>query len=345
MHYLITGHTGFKGAWLTLWLTEAGHRVSGLALDPIPGALYERASMGHRLANDVRADVRDSAAVRQAIHSARPDVVIHMAAQPLVLESYRNPRFTVDTNVTGTMNVLEAVAAVESVQAQVVVTTDKVYRNIGQTTGYVESDPLGGDDPYSASKAMADLLTQSWTASFASPPTAIARAGNVIGGGDTCANRLLPDLIHAFREGRPAAVRFPQAIRPWQHVLDCLHGYLLLVDHLMAGNGSGAWNFGPPPNEHRAVREVASLAAELWESGATWSTDHSHSPHEAARLTIDPSKAHELLGWKQQLDFEAAIEWVVRWEKSATTPAASLSATLAQLRAFQALVSLSTRPN
>ncbi|MFZ4497882.1 MAG: CDP-glucose 4,6-dehydratase, partial [Candidatus Nanopelagicales bacterium] len=230
MHYLVTGHTGFKGAWMTMWLTSQGHQVSGLALDPEPGALFETAKLHPLLAHDIRADIRDSANVMDALRVTAPDVVIHLAAQPLVRESYLNPRWTFETNVMGTMNVLEAVQQTPSVKTQLIITTDKVYRNVNQVAGYVEPDPLGGDDPYSASKAMADLLTHSWVTSFGGPPTAVARAGNVIGGGDVCKDRLIPDVIAALASGKAPVLRYPNAVRPWQHVLDCINGYLMLVD-------------------------------------------------------------------------------------------------------------------
>jgi CDP-glucose 4,6-dehydratase len=222
MHYLLTGHTGFKGTWLSLLLSSAGHEVSGISLNPVEGSLFSRVRPRDLLNADVRLDIRDAAAVHEQIARIAPDVVIHLAAQPLVRESYRDPRGTFDTNVWGTINVLEATRRTESVQATLIVTTDKVYRNDGRSTGYVESDPLGGHDPYSASKAMADLATQSWRASYPGTPIAIARAGNVIGGGDVSPDRLMPDLIAAFATGTPARIRNPRAIRPWQHVLDCL---------------------------------------------------------------------------------------------------------------------------
>ncbi len=219
MHYLVTGHTGFKGSWLVLLLRSRGHEVSGLAFDPVPGSLFERAEVAHELANDVRADVRDREAVATTLSGCSPDVVIHMAAQPLVRESLKQPRLTFETNALGTLSVLEAVSATPSVRAHVVVTTDKVYRNVGQTAGYREDAPLGGSDPYSASKAMAELVTQSWVESFHPCPTATARAGNVIGGGDVSRDRLLPGPAGraAGRRGPADPVsgcRPPMAARP-----------------------------------------------------------------------------------------------------------------------------------
>jgi CDP-glucose 4,6-dehydratase len=335
MRVLITGHTGFKGAWLTRMLTLQGHAVSGFALDPEPGALFTTARLSALLEHDVRADIRDAAAVQQALQAIAPDAVIHMAAQPLVRASYADPRGTVETNVIGTMNLLEAVGAQPSVKAHVVVTTDKVYRNVHQVDGYVEDDALGGHDPYSASKAMADILTQSWIASFDSPPTAIARAGNVIGGGDVCRDRLMPDLLGAFARDEPAVIRYPDAVRPWQHVLDCLNGYVALLEALLAGRGAGeTWNFGPGPGSFKTVAELADLAASLWGPGARWEQDGGEHPHEAALLALDAAKARVDLGWDDRLDYSQAVAWTVAWQKSVDAGEDPRSAMDAQLAEF-----------
>ncbi len=337
MHYLVTGHTGFKGAWLTLWLSSRGHRVSGLALDPLPGALYETARVAELVANDYRIDIRDAAATKRVVADSGADVVLHLAAQPLVRESYRAPRETIETNVIGTLNMLEAVAAAETVKAHLVITTDKVYRNVDQAEGYVESDSLGGHDPYSASKAMADLLTQSWVASFPGAPTAIARAGNVIGGGDVSPDRLLPDLLTSFARGTPALIRYPDAVRPWQHVLDCLAGYLELTDRLLAGGGAGAWNFGPGRESFVPVRTIADLAAESWGEGASWTGDGSEHPHEANLLALNASKAELELGWHNRLPFPASLDWTVQWQRRVNDGADVRAVTLEQIAAFEAL--------
>lgn len=337
MHWLLTGHTGFKGAWLALQLIEAGHEVSGLALDPEPGALFEAAELGPLMHTDIRGDIRDASTVRDALAATRPDVVVHLAAQPLVRESYRDPRTTMETNVMGTFNVLEAVGATDSVRAHLLVTTDKVYRNVRQVAGYVESDALGGHDPYSASKAMADLLAQSWLASFGGPPTAIVRAGNVIGGGDVSTDRLLPDLLRSFAAGTPAVIRYPQAVRPWQHVLDCLAGYRLIVDALLAGDGAGEWNIGPGPESFVTVGELADLAAGLWGDGAGWTSDGADHPHEAELLALDAAKARTALGWQDRLPFEQAVAWTVDWQRRVLGGEHPRVATVAQLTAFEAL--------
>ena len=339
MHVLVTGHTGFKGAWLTLLLQRAGHEVSGLALDPLPGSLFELAGIADALEVDARVDVRDGDALGAVTATAAPDVVIHMAAQPLVRASYADPRWTMETNVMGTFNVLEAIAATPSVKASVIVTTDKVYRNVGQRAGYVESDALGGHDPYSASKAMADILTTSWVDSFAGCPTAIARAGNVIGGGDVSEDRLFPDLIRAFESGKPAQLRYPEAVRPWQHVLDCLNGYVLLVDRLLdrGSEAGGAWNIGPEPTAFRTVGEAADLAAADWGTGAAWETVGGEHPHEAALLTLDASRARNELGWHDRLDFEQAVGWTIDWAKRVRAGESARDVTLEQIEAFTAL--------
>ena len=338
MHYLITGHTGFKGAWLTLMLTEQGHTVSGLALDPEPGALFEAAELHEFLEHDIRADIRDAAAVTHALATVQPDAVFHMAAQPLVRASYLDPRWTMETNVMGTFNVLEAVQRTPSVRAHVVVTTDKVYRNVNQVAGYTENDALGGHDPYSASKAMADLLTQSWVASFDGPRTAIARAGNVIGGGDVCKDRLLPDLLRAFSLGRPAEIRYPDAVRPWQHVLDCLNGYTMLMDALLDGSQTGGeWNFGPGPESFVTVGQIADLAAELSGDGASWTTPGGQHPHEAELLALDADKARTELGWADRLAYRDAVEWTIEWSDRRGSRSSARDASRHQLREFAAL--------
>jgi len=340
MHVLVTGHTGFKGAWLVLMLAERGYTVSGLALDPVPGALYERAGLSEILAHDLRVDIRDASATSVAVAAVRPDVVIHLAAQPLVRESYRDPRGTYETNTMGTLNVLEAVAASPGIQAQLIITTDKVYRNVNQIWGYRESDPLGGVDPYSASKAAADLIAQSWMAtSSARVPTAIARAGNVIGGGDVCADRLMVDLVSAFSAGRPVTLRYPDAVRPWQHVLDCLNGYLELMDALVRGDVSGeAFNFGPGPASFVPVGEVAAAVASLWGDDATVSIDRGDHVHEAGLLALDSRKAELQLGWRARLGFDEALRWTVAWEKRVRSAEDPRAVTIAQIREFASLV-------
>jgi CDP-glucose 4,6-dehydratase len=308
-----------------------------LALDPLPGSLYETAGIADIISADVRVDVRDASATSAAIAAIAPDVVFHLAAQPLVLESYREPRQTFETNVMGTLNVLEAVANTASVRALVVVTTDKVYRNVNQVEGYAEADPLGGDDPYSASKAMADLLVQSWVKSFPGVATAVARAGNVIGGGDVSMNRLVPDLLRSFAKRESAALRYPDAVRPWQHVLDCLNGYLMLADALLAGSGFGEWNFGPGPASFVSVRGLADLAAAQWGGEASWHSEGGEHLHEANLLALDAAKAHRELNWVNHLDFSDSVRWTVEWQRAVSSGQSPLDVSLSQIREFEAL--------
>lgn len=337
MHYLVTGHTGFKGPWLTLLLLGRGHQVSGLALAPEAGSMFERAGLADRLVSDLRVDIRDKDATAAAVQQIAPDVVIHMAAQSLVRESYREPRFTYETNAMGTLNMLEAAAATSSVRAHLVLTTDKVYRNVDQEAGYVESDPLGGDDPYSASKAMADLLTQSWIRSFPGSPTAIARAGNVIGGGDVSHERLMPDLARAYANGVAPLLRYPRAVRPWQHVLDCLNGYLTLTEALLNGSGLGEWNFGPGRDSFVEVGEVATLAADLWGGGAHWEPQPGDHPHEANLLALDSAKAHRELGFRNRLGFRDAVTWTIGWYRRVHDGEDPLMVSREQIAAFESL--------
>ena len=339
MHFFLTGHTGFKGAWLILLLTESGHTVSGLSLDPEPGCLFERASLADRMTWDFRSDIRDATATTAALRQASPDVVIHMAAQPLVRQSYREPRLTIETNVNGTFNILEAVSATESGQAHLVVTTDKVYRNVNRVEGYREDEPLGGDDPYSVSKAMADLLVQSWTRSFPGPPTAVARAGNVIGGGDVSKERLLPDILRSFASGEPVEIRYPNAVRPWQHVLDCLHGYLLLVDSVLSDGTTDVWNFGPGPDSLATVADIAARSATLWGPPATVILSTDQHVHEAELLTLDSSKARETLGWRDKLTLEDALVWTVSWTKDVAQGSTPLEVSLDHVRRYEGATS------
>ena len=335
MKFFLTGHTGFKGAWLSLALTDQGHDVHGYALDPEPGALFEVANIAGFLERDYRNDIRDAKAVRQAMAEVAPDVVIHMAAQPLVRESYSDPRYTIETNVMGTLAVLEAVRDTPSVAASVMITTDKVYRNVNQRAGYVESDALGGHDPYSASKAMSDLLIQSWVASFSEVPTAVARAGNVIGGGDVCKDRLMPDLIRGYESGAPVEIRYPQAVRPWQHVLDCIQGYIDLSHALLTGTVSGGeWNFGPREDSFRTVSEIADLTSSLWGSGTSWFSSHRDHLHEADILALDATKARIQLGWDDRLSYSQAVSWTVSWHKRVSNGEDPREVTLAQIEEY-----------
>jgi len=305
-HYLITGHTGFKGAWLIFLLRAQGHNVSGLALDPLPGSIFDRTNLNSDLVHDFRVDIRNRAEAVEAIAQARPDFVIHMAAQALVREGYRNPRYTYETNVLGTLNILEAVDQTDSVRAQLIVTTDKVYLDQGLNRPYVETDPLGGRDPYSASKAMADILTQEFLSREGAKPGAIARAGNVIGAGDVSNERLIPDIVRAIEADESLVLRYPEAIRPWQHVLDCLWGYLTLLGAVHDSNEQGAWNFGPERHASLSVRQVAEISAEAFGIALRIQDNSGCQFAEEEYLALDSSKAETVLGWTNRIEgFEA----------------------------------------
>ena len=335
MHFLITGHTGFKGAWLSLILRQHGHLVSGISLEPEAGSLFEQAEIGKFLENDIRCDIRESTKISGYFKEVNPDVVIHLAAQALVRESYKTPMNTFETNVTGTLNVLKASQQISDLKAQLIITTDKVYKNMSKTTGYLETDALGGQDPYSASKAMADIAAQSWISSFKNPPTAIARAGNVIGGGDVCADRLIPDLISSYSSGLVPKLRAPNSVRPWQHVLDCLNGYLMLVDAVIQKNADGAWNFGPDENQSKTVADVANIAGTIWGAEKSWDNDLGNHPHEASMLMLNSNKARADLGWSDKLSFEESVKWTINWYKSVSAGSDPLEETLKNIREFE----------
>jgi CDP-glucose 4,6-dehydratase len=318
-------------------LVSQGHTVSGISLDPLAGSLYETAAVGQLVADDRRIDIRDRKATIGAIKQIAPDVVFHLAAQPLVRESYREPHETFETNAMGTLHLLEGVSQTPSVRANVVITTDKVYRNVNQVAGYVEADPLGGDDPYSASKAMADILTQSWVNSFPGTPTAIARGGNVIGGGDVSKDRLLVDLLTGFAGGTATVIRYPDAVRPWQHVLDCLNGYIVIADALLDGRGIGAWNIGPGRESFVSVGDVADLAAEMWGGAAGWVGDSSDNPHEANLLALDATRAQTDLGWRNHLPFPTSLQWTIDWQRAVAAGGRPRDVSIAQMREFAAL--------
>jgi CDP-glucose 4,6-dehydratase len=314
MHYLITGHTGFKGSWLALMLQMQGHTVSGISLDPAEKSLFSQAKLSNIFQNDLRIDIRSSVELSRVVKQIDPEVIIHLAAQPLVRESYRDPVGTFETNVLGTLNLLEATKALANLRATLIITTDKVYKNHNHLRGYVETDELGGDDPYSASKAAADIAAQSWIKSFATTPVAIARAGNVIGGGDWATDRIIPDLVNAYSTNQTPTLRYPDAIRPWQHVLDCLNGYLKLIDSMIRGGVSGEWNFGPTLDTKKTVGELSSqVAAHYGLTGKVWKLESDLQPHEAGYLLLDSSKARLALDWSDHLSFEDSIQWTVEW--------------------------------
>lgn len=314
----VTGHTGFKGSWLTLWLRQMGANVVGYALDPpTDPSLFETARVGEGMSS-TEADVRDRARVHTEMERHEPEIVLHLAAQPLVRRSIREPVETFETNVLGTANVLEAATTQESVRAVVIVTTDKVYENDCRDDGYREDDRLGGHDPYSASKACAELVTESFRIS-ASTRVAIAsaRSGNVIGGGDWSEDRLVPDLITSAADGTELAIRHPEATRPWQHVLDCLHGYICLVERLWDDPAvPGAWNFGPSPDSTRTVEWIVRKVISEWEGPIAWHPEPIEESIEMQSLQLNSSKAESRLGWRPLLGVEEAVRWTVSWYQS-----------------------------
>jgi CDP-glucose 4,6-dehydratase len=343
---LVTGHTGFKGTWLSLWLSASGARVHGYALDPpTEPSLFAVSGVASRLSSDTRANIADYTALKAAFDRTSPEVVFHLAAQPLVRESYTDPVTTFATNVMGTAHVLEASRKTASVQAVVVVTTDKVYANDESGTSCVESDPLGGHDPYSASKAAAEIVAASYRASFFAGTrghrarVATVRAGNVIGGGDWAVDRLVPDCLKAFETGQPVVLRYPNAVRPWQHVLEPLSGYLKLAEGLLSQAGSPwarAWNFGPRKEDECTVREVAELAAALWGKGArvSCSPDEAH-PHETGLLRLDSTAASAHIGWTPRWSIREALEQTVAWQQAWRAGDDMGDFSLRQIRAYQ----------
>jgi len=312
---LVTGHTGFKGSWLCDWLLELGAEVYGYALDPeTTPSLFDDLGLVEHI-DSVVADIRDLGAVNSTMQRVRPEIVIHMAAQPLVLRSYAEPVYTFDTNVMGTANLLSAVRECDETRVVVNVTTDKVYLNREQGRPFAEDDPLGGHDPYSASKACAEIVTASMRDSyFASGPlVASARAGNVIGGGDWAENRIVPDIVRALSARRPVEVRNPSAIRPWQHVLEPLGAYLHLASRLWSEDRqfAEAWNFGPDQAAVHTVQDVVERAIEVWGEGS-WQGSGT-ALHEAGVLTLDIAKAAERLGWRPVWGFDRTVERTVEW--------------------------------
>ena len=312
MKVFLTGHTGFKGSWFSMMLNSRGYEIYGYSLDPLQGGIFEATNLRDDMARDSRGDIRDIHSLEKALISANPDLVIHMAAQPLVRASYLNPRETFEVNVTGTLNVLEASKKAPNIQGIAVVTTDKVYRNFEERKPFVETDPLGAGDPYSTSKAMADLLTQTWARNEVDTPIAILRAGNVIGGGDVSDNRLIPDIVRAQRSKSAPILRNPNSIRPWQHVLDCLEGYRLAIDLMLSSRESTIFNFGPLQNDYVTVGEVATSFIELSKS-IQWKLDSSNTLLEADFLALNSNKAREMLGWKERLSLKQTLEATHLW--------------------------------
>ncbi len=344
----LTGHTGFKGSWLSLWLKSLGAKVHGYALPPESDPnLFTAARVAECVEHQV-GDIRHLAEMERSIAAFKPEVVFHMAAQPLVRRSYVNPIETYSTNVMGTAHLLDAIRRVPSVRAVVVVTTDKCYENREWLWGYREVDRLGGFDPYSNSKACAELVTAAYRDSYFPPARyaehkvalASARAGNVIGGGDWSEDRLIPDLIRGCLSGKPVKIRNPRAIRPWQHVLEPLAGYIALAGHLLRdGAGfAGAWNFGPAEEDAWPVGRIADAITAAWGKGAKWVQDTVENPHEAGYLKLDASKARALLGWRPVLPIDSSLRWLVEWFVAWRQGEDMQAFTLRQIAGYQGLL-------
>ncbi len=323
---LLTGHTGFKGGWLALWLHRLGAKVTGISLEPHTSpSLFSLLNLGDIMGSQIQ-DLRDATAIARILRQTEPEIIFHLAAQPLVRAGYRDPLGTFATNIQGTANLLDALRGLEKTGVVVVITTDKVYRNEEQVFPYRETDPLGGHDPYSASKAAVELVIASYRDAFLSGEgvaVASARAGNVIGGGDWSADRLIPDAVRAWSRGKPLMVRRPQAIRPWQHVLEPLGGYLCLAEKLWQNPRlASAYNFGPHTHEAATVREVIDIARTVYQEGAVEYAEHEHGPHETGFLALEIAKARETLGfyprWSLKVGIHRTLEWYRRQAQGAS---------------------------
>ncbi|MDR2153162.1 MAG: CDP-glucose 4,6-dehydratase [Helicobacteraceae bacterium] len=349
MRFLITGQTGFVGAWTALFLRELGHSVCGLGLAPYVGengerGLYELAKVGETLEADLRVDIRDFDALKRAIEQTRPDFVFHFAAQQLVRESFRRPRLTFETNVMGTVNLLEAIGLVGGVKGAIVATTDKVYKNVSQIWGYRESDPLGASDPLSGSKAACDLIAQSYIArADYATPIGIVRSANLLGGGDNCKEHLAVDLINACKQGAAARLRNPNAIRSWQHALDSINGYYLLALRLIDGSlpseaKDGAFNFGANSDSFESVGNVSDKIIARWEGAIAWEfAGDRENIKEELTLGIDSKKAKFYLGWENKLDLDTLLDWTVAWEREVFFGASAREVSLRQIGEYQRL--------
>lgn len=340
----MTGHTGFKGSWLSLWLQQMGAQVTGFALHPPTNpSLFEVANVAQGMTSII-GDIRDAEALSRAMREAAPDIVIHMAAQPLVRYSYVNPVETYSTNVMGTVHLLEAVRQTPTVRAVVNVTSDKCYDNKEWVWGYRENEPMGGFDPYSNSKGCAELVASAYRNSFFNPAKynehkvalASARAGNVIGGGDWAADRLIPDILRAISDNKPVVIRSPHAIRPWQHVLEPLSGYLLLAENLYTQGIAYAegWNFGPNDEDAKPVQWIVEQLTQQWGEGASWQLDGGEHPHEAHYLKLDCSKAKMRLDWQPRWHLGHTLEMIVAWQQAWLARQDMRSFTLKQIEQY-----------
>jgi CDP-glucose 4,6-dehydratase len=344
---LITGHTGFKGGWLSLWLQAMDAILVGYALNPPTNpSLFEVAEIGKGM-NSVIGDIRDLKKMLGVFAEHKPEIVIHMAAQPLVRYSYIEPVETYSTNVMGTVHLLEAVRSTSCVKAVVIITTDKCYENREWVWGYRENEAMGGFDPYSNSKGCAELVSSAYRSSFFNPnnyahhgvAVATVRAGNVIGGGDWAKDRLIPDVLASLEQGSKVNIRNPHAIRPWQHVMEPLRGYLMLAENLFVQGPSfgESWNFGPNEEDAKSVRWIVEQMAALWGVDAKWQVDTGAHPHEANYLKLDISKARSLLDWHPALRLKESLALIIDWSKQRQAGANMRQLTLAQVLAYQAL--------
>ncbi len=318
----LTGHTGFKGSWLSLWLQKMGTILKGYALDPGPGLnLFDIADVEAGMISQI-GDIRNMENLTNSIIDFNPEILIHMAAQPLVRESYINPLETYQTNLMGTLNVLEASRKLNTLKVIVVITTDKCYENKEINCGYVENDPMGGFDPYSSSKGCCELLVSSYRRSFFnnknSPSISTVRAGNVIGGGDWSEDRLIPDILRSFENNKKVIIRFPKSVRPWQHVMDPLSGYLILAENLyeFGEEYASAWNFGPENEDCKTVEWLVDEITRRWDGNPKWEIDKNIQPHEAGLLKLDCSKAKKLLNWFPVWNLNETLDFVIDWHKS-----------------------------
>ena len=347
----LTGHTGFKGGWLALWLARLGAEVRGYALDPSTDPAFFTVARVGSVMEDMRGDIRDGGSLERAMQEFAPEIVFHLAAQPLVRASYDDPIGTYETNVIGTARVLDSIRRTASVRAVVSVTTDKCYENKEWVWPYRETDPLGGYDPYSSSKACAEIVSGAYRQSYfpveklGRPDghrvaVATARAGNVIGGGDWSIDRLLPDLVRGFLSGKPVLIRRPHAIRPWQHVLEPLHGYIRLAEQLLTHDPkfASAYNFGPIEDDAKPVAWIADRMAGFWGDGASWVLDEAPSPHEAGYLKLDASRARADLHWTPKLRLESALEFLVQWYRAWQTGQDMHAFTLGQIERYESLL-------
>jgi CDP-glucose 4,6-dehydratase len=334
----LTGHTGFKGSWLSLWLQQLGATVTGYALAPATQPnLFDVAAVSDGMTSII-GDIRDLKNLRHALSTSQAEIVLHLAAQALVSEGYRDPIGTYTSNVLGTANLLEAVRNTPTVQSVVMITSDKCYENKEWPWPYRESEPLGGHDPYSSSKACAELITASYRNAYLAKSgisVASARAGNVIGGGDWSPNRLVPDLLAAFSEGHPAHLRRPQSMRPWQHVLEPLAAYLILAERMTTDPSlARAWNFGPDERDCLSTGEIATRLAKVWGGDASWTPEACQFPHEAITLRLDSSLAHTHLGWHPRWTLDAALAATVAWHKAWLNAESMRNVTLSQIKRF-----------